>query len=343
MYEVVLVDDHGTDRSMELVAELRRTHPRGQIIRVIRPEHNVGQARGREMALQAAAGRCFFMMDDDDLLLPDTLSRLYALQQKYDADLAEGSCSWGMEPGQSTRFEEAVLTDSRSVQTYNYRWSHWCCIWNILYRTDFLRQCRFTLDGCSMLGMEDRFLRTQVINKAVRAVYTSDVTYLYRWSASSVSTPLMYNGQWRAIMDDGLRFMEDFMRPLVWPAPEGRGKAVEVICQGQKLRQAGWTAIALCGRMMCARSGRIDDECRSYLKRMLVFPIPGRFLRVVRRLLRLDTYRMKGLVLYSLYCLPWRLQARFAYRYGLRMYAGVTGSDGNKPDWEVRMLAKYRR
>lgn len=118
---------------------------------------------------------------------------------------------------------------------------------------------------------------------------------------------------------------------------------MEVICQGQKLRQAGWTAIALCGRMMCARSGRIDDECRSYLKRMLVFPIPGRFLRVVRRLLRLDTYRMKGLVLYSLYCLPWRLQARFAYRYGLRMYAGVTGSDGNKPDWEVRMLAKYRR
>ncbi|MDE5743549.1 MAG: glycosyltransferase family 2 protein, partial [Bacteroidales bacterium] len=39
-YEIIVIDDHGTDHSMEKVSALQNTQPRGHLIRIIRPERN---------------------------------------------------------------------------------------------------------------------------------------------------------------------------------------------------------------------------------------------------------------------------------------------------------------
>lgn len=337
-YEIIVIDDHGTDRSMDVVRTLQNTHPRGHLIRVIRPERNVGQAKGREMALQAAQGRCFYMMDADDLILPHTLSYLYGLQRKHGADFVAGSCAWGEETVQRMVFEDAHLKDNQSIQYYNAHYPSWCCIWNILYRTDLLKQCRFVIDHRNMTGVDDIYLRLQIMEKARCAVFCSEITYLYRWATSSESTQMMYKRRWRELVEDGIRFHEVYMRPAAWPKETGgRG----IVCQGLKVKRAAWHALALCGRMMCAKEGVLDAEARHYLKGLLVFPIPGNAIQAICRIMRLDGYRMKVLAVYGLYCLPVGLKARFAYRYGRKMYAAIALSDGNKTDWESKMKAMY--
>lgn len=339
-YEVILVDDHGTDRTMALVAEMQRTHPRGHLIRVIRPERNVGQAKGREMALQAAQGRCFYMMDADDLMLPHTLSYLYGLQKIHEADFVAASCAWGEEAAQRMVFDDATLKDNRSIQYYNARYASWACIWNILYKSDFLRQCRFVIDQRNMTGVDDIYLRLQVMEKARYAVFCSEITYLYRWSTSSESTQMMYKRRWKELVEDGIRFHEEYMRPAAWPKEtDGKG----VVCQGLKVKRTAWHAMALCGRLMCAKDGVLDAETRRYLKRLLVFPIPGNWIRTIGRIARLDDYRLKVLAVYGLYCLPVGIKARYAYRYGRKMYEAIASSDGNRADWESRMTAFYAR
>ena len=64
-------------------------------------------------------------------------------------------------------------------------------------------------------------------------------------------------------------------------------------------------------------------------------------MHVVKRILRLDGYRLKLLMLYGLYSLPLCLKARFAYRYGCRWYDTIAASDGNRADWELRMVEFY--
>ena len=339
-YEIIVIDDHGTDHSMEKVSALQNTHPRGHLIRVIRPERNVGQAKGREMALQAAKGRCFYMMDADDLILPHTLSYLYGWQKTHDADFVAASCAWGEDAEQRMVFDKAILNDNRSIQYYNARYSSWCCIWNILYRTDLLRQCDFVIDQRNMTGVDDIYLRLQVMEKARYAVFCPEITYLYRWNASSESTLMMYKRRWKELVEDGIRFHEVYMRPVAWPKEtEGRG----VVCQGLKVKRAAWHAMALCGRLMCAKDGVLDAETRRYLKSLLVFPIPGNWIQTIWRIIRLDSYRLKVLAVYGLYCLPMGIKARYAYRYGRKMYETIASSDGNRADWENRMTAFYAR
>ncbi|MDE7148988.1 MAG: glycosyltransferase family 2 protein [Bacteroidales bacterium] len=337
-YEIIVVDDHGTDHSMDEVRALQRAHSRGHLIRVIRPERNVGQAKGREMALQAAQGRCFYMMDADDLILPHTLSFLYNLQETHNADFVAASCAWGEDAAQRMVFDNVTLKDNRSIQYYNARYASWCCIWNILYKTDFLKQCGFVIDDRNMTGVDDIYLRLQVMEKARYAVFCSEITYLYRWNTSSESTQLMYKRRWEELLEDGIRFHEVYMRPTAWPKEtDGKG----VVCQGLKVKRAAWHAMALCGRLLCAKDGVLDAGARRYLRRLLVFPIPGNWVQTIGRIIRLDDYRLKVLAVYGLYCLPTGLKTRYAYRYGRKMYGAIASSDGNRADWESRMTAFY--
>lgn len=68
--ELILVDDHSTDRTSELVSSI--TDPR---LRYIRLEECVGAAKARNIALNETRGEFLCFLDDDDVLFPEKLQR----------------------------------------------------------------------------------------------------------------------------------------------------------------------------------------------------------------------------------------------------------------------------
>ena len=84
--EVIIVDDHSTDGTKELVEnELLNLDER---IRYIRHERNKGLAAGRNSAIFAAKGKYFTFVDDDDTWKPDFLSTFVEIAQNHDDSYA---------------------------------------------------------------------------------------------------------------------------------------------------------------------------------------------------------------------------------------------------------------
>lgn len=70
--EIVLVDDCSKDRSVEIIAEFQKEHPK--IIYHLQ-EKNMGAGAARNKALELAKGRYVAFLDSDDLWMPTKIQR----------------------------------------------------------------------------------------------------------------------------------------------------------------------------------------------------------------------------------------------------------------------------
>lgn len=66
--EIVLVDDCSTDRSSQIIAQYKESHPE---ITYFRQHQNMGAGAARNKALEIAAGQYVAFLDSDDLWKPD--------------------------------------------------------------------------------------------------------------------------------------------------------------------------------------------------------------------------------------------------------------------------------
>ena len=84
--EILIVDDLGHDNSMNIVYQLKHTHPRGNCIRIITHKKNLGLGGTRNTAIESAQGKYLYFMDSDDAIVPDCIETLYNIisQEKVD-------------------------------------------------------------------------------------------------------------------------------------------------------------------------------------------------------------------------------------------------------------------
>lgn len=84
--EILIVDDLGHDNSMNIVHQLKSTHPRGNCIRIITHKKNLGLGGTRNTAIESAQGKYLYFMDSDDAIVPDCIETLYNIisQEKVD-------------------------------------------------------------------------------------------------------------------------------------------------------------------------------------------------------------------------------------------------------------------
>ena len=75
--EILIVDDLGHDNSMDIVYQLKSTHPRGNCIRIITHKKNLGLGGTRNTAIESAQGKYLYFMDSDDAIVPDCIENLY--------------------------------------------------------------------------------------------------------------------------------------------------------------------------------------------------------------------------------------------------------------------------
>lgn len=74
-WEVLVVDDASTDRSLDILQSLRRTHPE---LRVLRHRLNCGQSAALATGIARARGRCLITLDADRQNDPAELPRMIA-------------------------------------------------------------------------------------------------------------------------------------------------------------------------------------------------------------------------------------------------------------------------
>lgn len=85
--EIILVDDCGTDRSMDIAREVLSQCPEGITWQALRHEHNRGLSAARNTGMAVAKGDYILFVDSDDKLLDGALSAMLAAAQQSRADV----------------------------------------------------------------------------------------------------------------------------------------------------------------------------------------------------------------------------------------------------------------
>lgn len=90
--ECILIDDCGTDNSVDIAQQYIDNY-QGQIqFKFIHHEKNLGLSGARNTGIQVSTGEWIFFLDSDDALMPNCLSILLALVEKYpDVNFVQGN------------------------------------------------------------------------------------------------------------------------------------------------------------------------------------------------------------------------------------------------------------
>ena len=70
--EILIVDDHSTDRSVEVINRMIESHPE-RIIRLLVHDTNKGITEVRNNSIREASGDSIFFVDGDDTMVENTL------------------------------------------------------------------------------------------------------------------------------------------------------------------------------------------------------------------------------------------------------------------------------
>lgn len=179
--EILLVDDGSPDNCPALCDAWAQKDPR---VRVIHRE-NGGLSAARNTGIDAATGQFLAFVDGDDLLEADTLRRVYAAQQKHDADLVLFNFVYVNEndiplstPDFTGFHDEVVDAEGfwkRYYATIGTQRAYYASACNRLYRRDLFRTLRFRPGK----RFEDEFLLPQLLEECHRIVCMAYPGYRY--------------------------------------------------------------------------------------------------------------------------------------------------------------------
>jgi glycosyltransferase involved in cell wall biosynthesis len=195
-YEVLIVDDCGIDDSMKLIEEIANNRINGKKIRIVRHEKNKGVAEARNMIIDEAAGKYLFFMDSDDRISKDAISILFDKAENTNAETVWGSfvnVEFDTEKEFPSvnglgRYPDMELFGQDCLAAYgclDIKEHLQQSIWNILYRTDFIRKnhLRFKQHG----SFDDGIFQAEMQPLINRAVLMSNVTYYYYHRPNSLT------------------------------------------------------------------------------------------------------------------------------------------------------------
>ena len=193
--EILVVDDLGPDKSMDIVREIQVTHPKGENIRIITQPKNMGCWAARNRVLEEAQGEYIMLVDSDDYISEDCIEKLYAQAVEHQVEAVYGSVlpvdlqGNTLDIGQDFLNQPyLVLQGKDCLANFANKSVHPTLrdfIWNILFRKDFIeknnirfKQARFN---------DDMICSADVVPLVTSAVLIPDHTYYYVIRDNSLS------------------------------------------------------------------------------------------------------------------------------------------------------------
>ena len=193
--EVLVVDDLGPDKSMDIVREIQASNPKGKTIKILTQPHNMGCWAARNRILDEAQGKYLLLVDSDDYLSTDAVEKMYEAAEKYQAEAVYGSVESVDEDGNSANFSQGDMKlpfktllkkdELASYANQNLHATLYNFIWNVLLRMDFLKKHQLRFHETRFA--DDIMFETDMQPLIERAVLLPDDTYFYVLRPGSLS------------------------------------------------------------------------------------------------------------------------------------------------------------
>ena len=185
--ECILVDDCGTDKSIEVAEKLIDEYEGPIDFKVLHHEHNRGLSAARNTGMEAAVGDYVYFLDSDDWISEDCVEKLAAPLLDGDVDVVIGGfvTVGGPQIVLPKTLDEGKYYETGINKTFcNY--GVYVMAVNKMYRLDFLRN--YHLSFCEGRIHEDEILAFELccIDKSFYVVKSD--TYFYRIRENSIMT-----------------------------------------------------------------------------------------------------------------------------------------------------------
>lgn len=193
--QILVVDDLGPDKSMDIVREIQASHPKGNRIQILTQSQNMGCWAARNRILDEAQGKYLLLVDSDDYLSENAVEKMYEAAEKYQAEAVYGSVESVDEEGNSANFSQGDMKlpfktligkdELASYANQNLHATLYNFIWNVLLRMDFLKEHQLTFHETRFA--DDILFETDMQPLIERAVLLPDDTYYYVLRPGSLS------------------------------------------------------------------------------------------------------------------------------------------------------------
>lgn len=194
--EILVIDDCGTDHSIDIIKEYQVLHPKGHLIRIIRQPYNMGCWAARNRILEEAQGEYLFLLDSDDYISEDCLEKLYTEALKNHAEAVYGSVKPVNANGIPINIGQDFLkqpymvfhekdglarfANSRLHPTFRDY------IWNTLIKRDFIKKYNIRFKQARF--SDDMIYSADMTPLVSDAVLIPDITYFYVIRDNSLSS-----------------------------------------------------------------------------------------------------------------------------------------------------------
>lgn len=195
-YEVILVDDCGTDGSMDkaerFIVETLDNIDEGyngnrEKWRIVRHERNCGLSTARNTGTAEAKGKYIYYLDSDDTITPDCLEKLVAKAERAEADLVTGDIRVKGDDKWIPKLKTESRLNSNSECFHSFlQGRYYMMAWNKLVRRDFIE--RHDLRFVEGLIHEDQAWSFSVACVAEKIDFVNDETYNYLIRDNSIQT-----------------------------------------------------------------------------------------------------------------------------------------------------------
>ena len=195
--EILVIDDCGTDKSIDIATELAATHPKGSKIRIIRQPRNMGCWAARNKVLDEAQGKYIFLIDSDDYLFDGAIPKLFKKAEETQVEATYGSVLPVDEDGKSIKNSgvdginlpnmilrgEDKLACFANENTKKLRLNNFT--WNIMLRSDFIKKHQLRFRKTKF--WDDVLFNADMQPLVTSAAFISDLTYHYVIRDNSLS------------------------------------------------------------------------------------------------------------------------------------------------------------
>lgn len=192
--EIIIIDDKGNDKSMDIVRQTIQTHPRKDHVKIIPHKKNEGLSCARNTIIENAQGEFLYFMDSDDSITNDCIQLLYDMMKSNPADFVEASYDVINENNSEIlstfQHSEYHIHDKNCI--YNHIYQHYLTekqkiagtAWNKMFHINFLRENN--INFIPGIYYEDRLFVSLIYLKGHSCHILPNITYHYRERKGSI-------------------------------------------------------------------------------------------------------------------------------------------------------------
>lgn len=185
-FELIIVDDGSTDKSLEILREYEKKDDRV----IILTQENMNASVARNKGIEHSKGDYFYFMDSDDTMYPDGLEALVKAAEKYDADLVIGNMDEFVDNHKTVErdifFEEEGCSDTHTDFLTTLP-----AVPNKLYRASVARQ-NHVVFGNVRIGQDTNFF-LKFLGCARKVAYVPQIIFSWRLLPTSVTHAMDYH------------------------------------------------------------------------------------------------------------------------------------------------------